>query len=158
METPIRIRDACPDDRAVIVDYNTRLAAETEGKTLDPDILGRGVAAALDDPGRLRYWVAEDAETGEVVGQVGVTTEWSDWRNGSVWWLQSVYVADRHRGRGVFRALSAHVRAVARSTPGVIGIRLYVEVDNAPAKATYLSLGFVDGGYQVYEDLWIGPG
>jgi GNAT superfamily N-acetyltransferase len=100
--------------------------------------------------------VAEDPATGRVVGQAAITREWSDWRDGWLWWLQSVYVEADYRNRGVFRSLYATIRAEARSAADVIGIRLYVESGNARAQATYRALGFVPGGYDVYEDLWIG--
>ena len=152
----IIVRDARPDDRPVLVDYNARLALETESKALDPAVLDRGVARALAEPDRLRYWVAEDDETGRVVGQAAVTREWSDWRDGWLWWLQSVFVDADSRKRGVFRALLDAIRSEARAAPGVIGIRLYVEAANLRAQQTYRTLGLKPGGYEVYEDLWIG--
>jgi GNAT superfamily N-acetyltransferase len=154
----ILVRDARPTDRDIIVEYNQGLAFETEGKTLDPEVLNRGVARALADPERLRYWLAEDTTTGEVLGQVAITREWSDWRDGWIWWFQSVYVRETARGLGIFRALHGHVRELAITTPGVIGLRLYVEVSNQRAISTYRSLGMTPGGYDVYEDLWIGKG
>jgi GNAT superfamily N-acetyltransferase len=152
----ILVRDACSDDRAVIVEFNARLALETEGKTLDPAVLDRGVARALADPERLRYWMAVDDTSGEVLGQVAITREWSDWRDGWIWWFQSVYVRETARGLGIFRSLHRHVRELAIAAPGVIGLRLYVEVANQRAISTYRSLGMKPGGYDVYEDLWIG--
>src|SRR4051794_28462295 len=106
--TAVTVRDARPDDLGHIVAFNLRLARETESKTLDLAVLTRGVAMALADPDRLRYWMAE--RDGQVVGQTAVTREWSDWRAGWIWWLQSVYVVENARGQGVFRALYAHVR------------------------------------------------
>ena len=150
---PLLIRDARHEDLDAIVAFNAALASETEGKALDPAVLRAGVTAALDEPDRLRYWVAE--RSGSVVGQVAVTREWSDWRNGWVWWLQSVYIASDHRGLGIFRALFAHVRESARAEPDVIGLRLYVEHANDPAQRTYQALGMRPGGYHVYEDLWV---
>ncbi len=155
-DMPILVRDARPDDRDAIVAYNAALALETEHKTLDLDVLSRGVTRALADPGRLRYWVAEDPHAGRVVGQAAITREWSDWRDGDIWWLQSVFVDEAYRGRGVFRSLLETIRAAARSTPGVIGLRLYVEAANHRAQATYRALGLVPEGYEVYGDLWIG--
>jgi GNAT superfamily N-acetyltransferase len=156
MPEPLVVRDARPDDRDVIVEFNARLAEETEGKTLDLAILTRGVIAALGEPDRLRYWVAEsEAESGRVIGQAAITREWSDWRAGWIWWFQSVYVHQDYRGRGAFRALYAQIRALARQSPDVIGLRLYVEVSNEPAQRVYQSLGMKPGGYDVYEDLWI---
>ena len=152
-----RIRPAMAADRPVIVEYNRLLAFETESKVLDPAVLDEGVAVALADPDRLRYWVAELDGSTQPVGQAAVTREWSDWRKGWIWWFQSVYVAAPFRGRGVFRALYRHIRDEARGLPDVIGLRLYVEDSNAPAHRTYRALGMKPGGYSVYEDLWI-PG
>jgi GNAT superfamily N-acetyltransferase len=155
MPEPLVIRDARPDDRDVIVEFNARLAEETEGKTLDLAILTRGVIAALGDPDRLRYWVAEAPdEPARVIGQAAVTREWSDWRAGWIWWFQSVYVRRDSRGRGVFRALHTRIRALAKQAPDVIGLRLYVEVSNDAAQRVYQSLGLMPGGYDVYEELW----
>lgn len=152
----IAVRDARPGDHAAIVAFNAALALETEGKALDPAVLARGVTRALAEPDRLRYWVAEDVDAGRVVGISGITREWSDWRDGWIWWLQSVFVDEAYRGLGVFRSLLAAIRASARSTPDVIGLRLYVESANARAQSTYRALGLMPGGYEVYEDLWIG--
>src|SRR3954453_21495805 len=126
MTVPI-VREARSGDLDSIVDFNARLALEPEEKLLDRAILFRGVAAALADRDRLRYWVAED-ETGSVVGQAAITREWSDWRAGWIWWFQSVYVDPDHRGRGTFRVLHGQIRSAARQSPDVIGLRLYVEV------------------------------
>ncbi|WZO96908.1 GNAT family N-acetyltransferase [Isosphaeraceae bacterium EP7] len=149
------IRDARPEDIDVLVVFNRALASETESKELDAQVLRRGLVAALADPERLRYWVAE--EEGAVIGQIAVTREWSDWRCGWIWWLQSVYVAEPGRSRGVFRSLYRSVHEAAKSTSDVIGIRLYVEHQNGPARATYLALGLNPAGYDVFEDLWIVP-
>ena len=148
------VRDARPGDHSPVVDMNFRLADETEGTRLDRAVLARGVALALADPDRLRYWVVESSEKGDVIGQAAITREWSDWRNGWVWWLQSVYVEPASRGQGVFRALYTHIRAQAWQASDVIGLRLYVEQDNQSAQATYQRLGMKPGGYHVYEELW----
>jgi GNAT superfamily N-acetyltransferase len=150
----LTIREARPEDLDTLVDFNARLALESEHKVLDRVILTRGVAAALAEPDRLRYWVAED-ESGEVVGQAAITREWSDWRAGWIWWFQSVYVHPDHRGRGTFRALHNEIRTAAKGTSDVIGLRLYVEVSNDRAQKVYQSLGMKPGGYDVYEELWI---
>ncbi len=139
---PAAVRPARPADAAVVVEYNRRLAAETEDKQLDAATLARGVAAVLGDSNRGRYFVAEDG--GEVVGQIMITYEWSDWRDGWIWWLQSVYVrADKRRG-GVFRTLFDAACQEARRQGNVVAIRLYVEHENEAAQATYRSLGFED--------------
>jgi GNAT superfamily N-acetyltransferase len=149
----IHVRDASPDDESTIVRFNLELARETEGKRLDPDTLVAGVAAALAEPERLRYWIAEI--DGAIVGQAAVSREWSDWRNGWIWWFQSVFVAAEARGLGVFRALHTRIRDEALTLPDVIGLRLYVEHQNDRAIRTYKTLGMVPGGYQVYEELWL---
>lgn len=148
----IDIREANPADATAIADFNTRLAAETEDTVLDPGVIGAGVAAALADSAKARYWVAVD--DGQVVGQIMVTYEWSDWRNGVLWWIQSVYVADTHRRFGVFSALYRHVESLARQDPAVRGIRLYVENRNRRAQATYEALGMVGDAYRVMEKLF----
>jgi ribosomal protein S18 acetylase RimI-like enzyme len=146
---PLVLRRAVPADAPVIVEYNRRLAEETEGKALDPLVLAAGVAAGLADARKALYFVAEDG--GEVVGQLMLTTEWSDWRNGWVWWIQSVYVEPEARRRGVFRALYEHIHATARREPDVVGLRLYVEQDNGAAQQTYARLGMDRTGYLVFE-------
>jgi len=134
------VRPASLADAPTIAEYNRRLAIETERKTLDATVLAKGVAAILADRNKGRYFVAERA--GEVIGQMMITYEWSDWRNGWIWWLQSVYVrADCRRG-GVFRELFAAVVATAERERDVVAVRLYVEKENAAAQATYRNLGF----------------
>ncbi len=150
-----QIRQARLADHPAIADFNRRLALETEGKVLDPAVLDRGVAQALANPDRIRYWVAAVFDNDRIAGQAAITREWSDWRNGWLWWLQSVYVAEPFRGRGVFRALYQHIRMEALALPDVIGLRLYVENCNHAAQRTYQALGMKPGGYSVYEDLWI---
>ncbi len=145
------IREADLDDTQRIVLFNQAMARETEGRELDRKTLTKGVESLLKNPSRGRYFVAVKDE--EVVGQVMVTTEWSDWRNGSVWWLQSVYVSKRHRREGVYRLLHEHVRETACSEK-VIGIRLYVERDNLPAQETYRALGMERSQYLMYEEMW----
>ncbi|APW60756.1 GNAT family N-acetyltransferase [Paludisphaera borealis] len=156
--SPFLIRDASPDDHAAIVEFNRRLAEETEGKTLDPNVLDRGVARALADPDRLRYWVVERAGDRRIVAQTAISREWSDWRDGWLWWLQSVYVVAELRGQGLFKALYQHIRDQAAADPDVIGIRLYVEEGNLRAQQTYHALGLRPGGYSVFEELWLDQG
>jgi GNAT superfamily N-acetyltransferase len=138
----------------VIAEFNRRLALETEGKILDPATLDRGVARALADPDRIRYWVVAVASADALAGQAAVTREWSDWRDGWIWWLQSVYIAEPHRKRGVFRALYQHIRDRALADAEVIGLRLYVEESNLAAQRTYQALGMKRGGYSVFEEIW----
>lgn len=150
----ITIRAARETDHASLVEFNAQLAAETEDKSLDRERLSRGVRAFLADPAKGRYFVAE--VDGMSVGQLMSTTEWSDWRNGMLWWLGSVYVVPAYRGRGVFRRLFEFVSALAQADRGVVGIRLYVERQNEVAKQVYARCGLEPAGYEVLERLWDG--
>src|SRR5205807_1395645 len=143
------IRRAVAADAVVIADFNRLMALETEGKALDPAVLAAGVAAVLADPYKGLYFLAE--EGGRVLGQAMVTPEWSDWRNGWIWWFQSVYVRPEARRRGVFRGLYEHVYRTASADPNVIGLRLYVEKENHLAQQTYLGLGMTWAPYLVLE-------
>jgi len=145
----ITVRAAAFADAAVIADFNRAMARETEGKELDPDRLAAGVAAVFREPARGAYRVAE--RHGEVVGCLLLTPEWSDWRNGTFWWIQSVYVrADARRG-GVFRALYGSVEREARAAEGVCGIRLYVERENEAAQRVYDAVGMARTSYRFFE-------
>ncbi len=142
------LREARPTDIDTIVDFNALLAEESEGVVLDRDRLREGVSALLDDPAKGLYFIAEDDD--RPVGQVGVTFEWSDWRNGVFWWLQSVYVRPEYRRHGVLRALYGRVRELAAES-GVCGVRLYVERENLTAIAAYRRLGLARTSYHMYE-------
>lgn len=148
----LAIRAATLDDLHTIVDFNARLADETEGTALDRETLRRGVHGLLSDRTRGRYDVA--CQTDTVVGQLMHTREWSDWRNGDIWWIQSVYVHPDHRRRGVFRSLYDHLETLAAADPGVVGLRLYVEQENRAARATYKRLGMTPAGYVVMQQLF----
>lgn len=150
----IEIRVAAPADRDVIAEFNCRLATETEGKSLVPQTVQAGVAALLADPRKGRYFVA--CVDGRVVGQLMHTFEWSDWRNGDIWWLQSVYVAPEFRRRGVFQRLFEHLLQHAEADPGVVGVRLYVEDGNQRAQEAYRRMGLREAGYHVMERMF-GP-
>ncbi len=143
----MHIRPATRSDHATLVRFNLHLAQQTEGKQLDADVLARGVHAVFDDAARGRYLVAVDADV--VLGALLITTEWSDWRCGEIWWIQSVYVEMAARGRGVYSALHQHVAAAARDA-NAVGLRLYVEPHNSRAIATYAKLG-MKKSYDVME-------
>jgi len=156
--TRLRIRDAVPTDRDLIAEWMIAMAWETEHKRLDPDTVHAGVANGLADAAKARYFIAmREADVGghETIavpaGTLMLTHEWSDWRNGDWWWIQSVYVAQAHRRQGVYNALHRHVAALAQATPGVVGLRLYVERANADAQQTYAAMGMADAGYDIYE-------
>jgi ribosomal protein S18 acetylase RimI-like enzyme len=146
---PIQVRRTTAADAPIVVEFNRRLAQESEGKALDINLLEAGVAQALADPKKAVYFLAE--KDGQVVGQIMFTTEWSDWRNGWFWWIQSVYVRREFRRQGVFRALFQHVADVAKQDPSVIGLRLYVDHDNQAAAETYRRLGMKETSYFVLE-------
>ncbi len=149
MDSAICVRLAVLADWEIIADYNSRLALETEGKKLDASTIAAGVQALLSNPQHGRYFVA--CVSDRIVGQMMHTREWSDWRNGEIWWLQSVYVQTEHRRSGVFRALFRHLEKLAESTPNVIGLRLYAEEHNSKAFEAYRSLGLGHAGYVVME-------
>jgi ribosomal protein S18 acetylase RimI-like enzyme len=150
MKIQVQIREAEERDAPALVEFNLRMAMETEDKPLDPAVVAAGVRGVLEDRARGFYLVAES--DGMTVGSLLVTTEWSDWRNGVYWWIQSVYVEPPFRRRGVYRALHEEVRTRARNTPGVRGCRLYVERDNETAQAAYLRLGMAETRYRIFEE------
>jgi GNAT superfamily N-acetyltransferase len=145
----IKIRPAASADAPVIADFNRRLAKETEGLKLDPARVQAGVNTLLREPTRGIYYVAE--VEGAIAGQLMITYEWSDWRNGNIWWIQSVYVAEKSRGGGVFKALFNHVRALAEKEGNVPNLRLYVEAHNTRARQAYGKLGFKKTYYEIFE-------
>jgi GNAT superfamily N-acetyltransferase len=144
-----RVRAADANDVALMADWAVTMAQESEGKALDHATVTRGLALGVADPARSRYYIAE--RDGVAAGTLMLTFEWSDWRCGWWWWIQSVYVTPDQRRRGVYRALYEHVLALARAEVDVCGIRLYVERDNVPAMRTYEVLGMVDSGYRLLE-------
>lgn len=148
MSAAFQVRRAVPADQAAIAEFNTRLAWETERLQLDPDTIAAGVLGVLTEASRGIYFVAE--ADGRVIGQCSVTYEWSDWRNGNLWWLQSVYVDAAWRGRGVFRGLFQEVERTARAA-GAVGVRLYVEENNEGAQATYRRHGMELTHYRIFE-------
>ncbi|KFN45131.1 GNAT family N-acetyltransferase [Arenimonas metalli] len=151
----IVIRNATVDDIERMAGWAVAMAWETEQKKLDPDTVRKGIRAVFDQPGRGRYFIAE--RDGEAAGTLMFTYEWSDWRNGDWWWIQSVYVAPEHRRQGVYAALYAHVKHAAAACADVCGLRLYVEHHNTNAQRTYESLGMVDAGYKMYEAALLKP-
>lgn len=146
------IRPAKPTDLAAITRNNLAMALETEDKHLTDETVLAGVRAILEDPAKGLYWVAESSAG--IIGQVMVTTEWSDWRSGYFWWIQSVYVLPEFRGKKIFRKLYDHVVQQAKSSPGVCGIRLYVDEGNRSAQRVYQALGMVRTDYQLFEVDW----
>lgn len=147
--TTLTVRQATAKDGPIIAKFNALMALETEHRALEHDALRWGVESVLEDQSKGRYFVAEI--NGEVIGQLLITYEWSDWRDGTFWWIQSVYVKEEYRGKGAFKALFRHVEALAKSNQGVCGLRLYVEHENERAKRTYEKLGMKKTPYELYE-------
>jgi ribosomal protein S18 acetylase RimI-like enzyme len=151
MAARLNIRRATRRDAAALIAFNSAMALETERKVLLPAVIGAGVRGLLRRPDSGFYTVAEIG--GEVIAALMVTKEWSDWRNGDFWWIQSVYVRPEHRRRGVYKRLYRHLQALAAKQRAVCGFRLYVEGNNRRAQATYRALGMARTHYLVYEQL-----
>ena len=145
----IRIREAAVTDAPPIIEFQQAMARETESIELDGAVVTRGVHAVFDDPSRGRYFVAEAA--GEVIASLLITYEWSDWRNGNVWWIQSVYVRPAFRRRGIYARMYEHVKAIAERDANIRGIRLYVDRRNTPAQDVYRRCGMNGEHYLVFE-------
>lgn len=146
----IQIRRATTADIDALVEFNCAMAAESEDKSLDTSKLRAGIKHLLANPEEGYVLVAWSGE--ERAGSLMVTFEWSDWRNGRFWWIQSVYVPPAWRRRGVYSALHAHVRDAALADHTACGLRLYVERDNSGAMTTYRALGMVETDYRLYEE------
>lgn len=151
MPGDVTIRTATVDDAETLARFNEAMAQETEGKPLDSDTVRAGVHTMLEDRTQGFYLVA--VRESEVVGSLMITTEWSDWRNGTFWWIQSVYVRPEARRTGVYTALHHAVRQRARQATDVCGLRLYVERGNSSARDTYEALGMTETSYRLYEEM-----
>jgi GNAT superfamily N-acetyltransferase len=145
----IDYREATPSDVSVIVDFQVAMARETEELDLDREVCANGVQAVFEDPNRGRYFLGES--DGVVIASLMITYEWSDWRNGMVWWIQSVYVRPEFRGQRVYAGLYAHVQNLVNADDSLRGIRLYVDRRNVQAQEVYARLGMNGEHYQVFE-------
>ena len=151
MPQSVHFRKAQARDADTIANFNAAMALETEHKVLIPEIIGAGVRKLMGTPSMGFYVVAES--DARVVASLMITNEWSDWRNGLFWWIQSVYVEPDFRRQGVYLRLYEFVQAMAAADSGVCGFRLYVEKDNTVAQQTYASLGMAQTDYLIYEEL-----
>lgn len=148
----LAVRPAGPEDTPAIAGFQILMARETEGMELDPETVSRGVAAVFADRSKGEYFVVETGErVDSIVGCLLVTPEWSDWRNGTVLWIQSVYVVPGMRGRGVYRLLYEHLQARVAASPALRGIRLYVDKRNTAAQGVYARLGMTREHYELFE-------
>jgi ribosomal protein S18 acetylase RimI-like enzyme len=153
----LTIRRAKPEDEPTIASFSAAMALETEGRRLDLDRLHLGTIALLQSPEHGFFMVAEQeqGDLRQLIGQLMITYEWSDWRNGIFWWIQSVYVAPQWRRQNVFRRMHGSVLATAKATQNVCGVRLYVEKNNDVAQAVYRKVGLAPSAYTVYESDFI---
>lgn len=147
------VREATEQDIPYLLDFQLKMALETENITLEISSLTSGVHRLFKDPTKGRYYVA--AEGNEVLGCLMTTYEWSDWRNGTVLWIQSVYVPMEHRGQGVYKEMYNHIKQLVEADPDLKGIRLYVDKNNTMAQNTYQKIGMNGEHYTVYE--WMKP-
>ena len=147
----MNLRRATIADSQSLADFNRKMAWETEGIKLKPEVILQGVENMINTPSMGFYLVIE--VDGELQASLMITTEWSDWRNGLFWWIQSVYVTPDYRRKGLYRAMYDKVRELAGNEPNVCGFRLYVERENIPAQKTYQSLGMEETEYHLYEEL-----
>lgn len=143
------IRRAIENDAQKIVSFQQNMALETEDFKLDTDILSKGVDAVFKDENKGIYFVAE--KNNEVIASLMITYEWSDWRNGQVYWIQSVYVLPEHRGNGVYKKMYEHIKNIVSQDPNILGLRLYVEKDNTNAQNVYSKLGMDGEHYKMFE-------
>jgi ribosomal protein S18 acetylase RimI-like enzyme len=150
----MQIRLARRSDAAAMVEFNQAMALETEGKRLDTTVLTAGVESVFGDDKKGFYVVAE--ETSGIIGGLMVTYEWSDWRNGWFWWIQSVYILPEHRGKKIYKMLYEFVKELAQTNGNVCGFRLYVEKENVNAQRVYEKLGMEETHYLMYEELTAG--
>lgn len=153
--TQFLVRRGTPADIDEIASFNIRMAKETENIDLLPEVITQGVANMINHPDRGFYLVvdADHAENPEIAASLMVTTEWSDWRNGMFWWIQSVYVLPNWRRKGLYRLMYEKVKSLADQGGNVCGFRLYVERENETAQHTYTALGMSPTHYLLYEEL-----
>lgn len=152
MQPSWKLRLATPQDIESIVDFNCRIARESENRELKRDLVTRGVTRAFQQGEQATYYVAE--ADSKLIACLMVTREWSDWRDGWLAWIQSVYVVEAYRGQGVFRTLLEYATHELRKNSDVVGLRLYVENNNHRAQSVYRRSGFTDAHYQVLEKLF----
>ena len=154
-ETEILIREARPSDIETIAEFQVRMALETESLTLDPATVLKGVTAVFEksNPATAggQYYIAEDSATRTVAGCTLVLPEWSDWRNGTVWWIHSVYIRMEYRQAGIFRRIYEHLREEVTKSPDLRGLRLFVDQSNSKAQEVYSRLGMNGDHYRIFE-------
>jgi len=141
------IRRAGLSDLEQLVEFTLSEAKEAEGRGQDKERARLGILAALEDESVAAYWVIETAAD-EIVGNISVVKEWSNWSAGYYWWIQSLYIQPEHRGRGLMERLIQTVKESAREGQA-LGLRLYVHKDNNRAIKAYIRCGFADSDYRI---------
>lgn len=145
----IKVKEALEVHAGGIVEFQIAMAMETENLKLDRNLVKKGVKAVFDDVAKGKYYVAQDDD--KLIASLMITYEWSDWRNGNVYWIQSVYVLPKYRGKGVFKEMYLHIKDSVKNTPGLSGIRLYVDRNNHRAQKVYNKIGMDGSHYQLFE-------
>lgn len=145
----MQVRKAITDDIVSIVDFQLKMAAETEGVQLDEPTVIKGVLAVVEDDSKGQYYVTEI--NGKVVASLLTTFEWSDWRNGTILWIQSVYVLKEYRRKGIYRNMYSHIKGLVLENEKLNGIRLYADKSNTTAHKTYQELGMNHDHYITFE-------
>ena len=145
------VRHATKEDLSTIADFNVAMALETENKVLDVATVFQGAGNLFSHP-ELGFYIVAESE-GELAACLMVTFEWSDWRNGLFWWIQSVYVALPHRCKGLYRKTYTHIKELAKEKRDVLGVRLYVDKQNVHAQTTYQTLGMRETDYLLFEEM-----
>jgi GNAT superfamily N-acetyltransferase len=151
MSEEITIRIAAPEDAGALIEFNQAMALETEGKRLEPEKIGQGVRAVFRDEKKGFYVVAEN-DAGNIIGGLMITYEWSDWRNGWFWWIQSVYILPEGRGKKIYTRLYDFVKAKAEEERDVCGFRLYVDIENKHAQKVYEAVGMHASHYLMFGE------
>ncbi len=146
-----KIRQAEESDLNTLVGFQLKMALETEDLKLDKQVLSNGISAGLKDENKATYFVAENKNI--IVGTLMITKEWSDWRYAWVIWIQSVYVDEAYRGKGIYRALYNYIKDKVKNDSTIGGIRLYVDKTNTIAQKVYTNLGMNGDHYQLFEDM-----
>lgn len=144
------IRPATTGDAETIVRFNIEMALESESLSLEPEKVRRGVERSLSDPSVGRYYLAHRGD--EILGQIRVTLEWSDWNNAQYWWIQNVYIVPSARKQGIYKALHNYVKNLAEAA-GACRLQLYVDAENMAAQAVYKKLNMTQSNYLIFEQM-----
>ncbi len=145
----IKVEEALRKHAGGLVEFQMAMAMETENLRLDRNLVEKGVKAVFDDVAKGKYFVALDDN--KLIASLMITNEWSDWRNGNVYWIQSVYVLPEYRGKSVFKQMYLHIKDIVENVPGLSGIRLYVDKNNNRAQKVYNKIGMDGSHYQLFE-------